>query len=471
MSTDKDRQLQLFEDQPQIIGAEPQRYVEVSVCTWNNKEDEFNDKPINSQEDLLEQILDRENMRRAYCKVAGNKGASGVDEMTVDELDSYLKDNYDALISRLLAGKYKPKPVRRVEIPKQEKGKVRKLGIPTVLDRMIGQAIMQILTPIYEPLFSDNSFGFRPNRSTHDALLRVKGYAKVGKVWAVSLDLERFFDTVNQSKLIQLLGKQIKDGRIISLIHRFLMAGVMINGVVIATEEGTVQGSPLSPLLANIMLNELDHELETRGHFFARYGDDVLILKETHKAALRVKASIIAFVEKKLFLKVNREKTTVAKLEQDVKYLGYGFYQRQGEWRFRVHPKSIVRLKDKIRLITARSNGWALDYRRYRLKSLVDGWVNYFKLADMKYLLKSTDEWCRRRIRAVYWKQWKLVRTKYRALVKLGVDKDQAWIWANSRKAYWRTSLSWTLTTSLGNVRLKELGWTFFLDRYKQVSC
>jgi len=467
----KDRQLQLFEGQPQRVGAEPRWYAEASTCPWNTEADEFDARPASDRKDPLEQICGRENMREAYLKVVRNKGAGGVDKMTVGELEGWLKKNYEALISRLLAGKYKPLPVRRVEIPKEEKGKVRQLGIPAVVDRMIQQAIVQVLTPIYEPLFSEGSFGFRPGRSAHDALRRVKEYADEGNVWCVSLDLERFFDTVNQSKLIQLLGETIEDGRVVSLIHRFLMAGVMIDGVVIPTEEGTPQGGPLSPLLANVLLNELDRELEGRGHAFVRYADDVLIMKATRKAAERTRDSITEFIEKKLFLKVNRDKTIVARINQDVKYLGYGFYKTKDEWHFRVHPKSIAKIKKKIRLITARSNGWSLDWRRYKLKTLVNGWVNYFKLADMKTLLKEMDEWCRRRIRMVYWKQWKKTRTKLHALVKLGISKNQAWQWANSRKAYWRIAGSWVLSRTLTNTKLSELGWVTFSERYVLVRC
>jgi group II intron reverse transcriptase/maturase len=441
----------------------------VSARTWNTEDDEFNPTPA-SNEDLLEQVLDRDNMREAYRRVVANKGAGGVDNMTVHELDGWLKDNYDTLISRLRKGKYRPSPVLRVEIPKEEKGKVRALGIPTVIDRMVQQAVYQVLTPIYEPLFSDNSFGFRPNRSAHDALRRIKEYADAGKVWCVSLDLEKFFDTVNQSRLIQLLGHTIKDGRVISLIHRFLMAGVMEDGVVRTTTQGTPQGGPLSPLLANILLNELDYELERRGHDFVRYADDVLILKSGRKAAERVKDTITKFIETKLYLKVNRDKTIVARINADVKYLGYGFYKTKEEWCFCVHPKSIAKLKDKIRQITSRSNGWSLDYRRHCLKMLVNGWVNYFKLAKMTKKLAKTDEWCRRRIRMVYWKQWKKVRTKLKALVKLGVSKNQAWQWANSRKAYWRIAGSWVLSRTLGNAKLNELGWATFSERYEQVK-
>jgi group II intron reverse transcriptase/maturase len=287
----------------------------------------------------------------------------------------------------------------------------------------------------------------------------------------VSLDLERFFDTLNQSKLIQLLGVNIKDGRVISLVHRFLMAGVMVDGVVIPTEEGTPQGGPLSPLLANILLDELDTELERRGHAFVRYADDCLILKQSRKAAERTKDTITTFIEKKLFLKVNREKTKVARIDRDVRFLGYGFYKTKRQWHMRVHPKSVAKLKVKIRLITARSNGWSLEWRRYKLKVLVVGWVNYFKLADMYSLLKRIDEWCRRRIRMVYWKQWKKTKTKIGGLKRLGIPKRDAYEWANSRKAYWRIAGSWVLTRAFTNAKLKELGWVTFLDRYEQVKC
>ena len=471
MGAVNDRQLRLFEDHPQRAGTESQGYAEVSRRTWNTEADEFDVKPVNNQKDLLEEICDRENMYEACLKVARNKGAGGVDEMKASELEGWLEGNYEALKGRLLAGKYKPMPARRVVIPKEEKGKVRLLGIPTVVDRMVQQAIVQVLTPIYEPLFSENSFGFRPGRSAHNALYRVKQYADEGNVWCVSLDLERFFDTVNQSKLIQLLGETIKDGRAVSLIHRYLMAGVMVDGVVIPTEEGTPQGGPLSPILANILLNELDGELERRGHAFVRYADDVLILKQTRKAAERTRDTITDFIEKKLFLKVNREKTVVARINADVKFLGYGFYKSKEGWSFRVHPKSVAKLKAKIRLITARSNGWSLDWRRYKLKVLVNGWVNYFKLADMKWLISRMDEWSRRRIRMVYWKQWKKTKTKIAALVRLGISKGQAYQWANSRKAYWRIAGSWVLSKTLNNTKLKELGWVTFSDRYELVRC
>ena len=470
MGTAEGRQLHL-EGYLAVAGAEPREQPGAPTCTPNTERGEFDATQRGDAKDLLERICERENMREAYRRVVRNKGAGGVDGMQVAELDAWLEANYDALIGRLLAGKYKPKPVRRVEIPKEEKGKTRQLGIPTVVDRMVQQAIVQQLTPIYEPKFSEHSFGFRPNRSAHDALLAAKAKADAGNIWVASIDLERFFDTVNQSKLVQLLSDSIPDGRVVSLVHRFLQAGVMVDGVVMPTEEGTPQGGPLSPLLANVMLDELDKELEARGHAFVRYADDCMILKASRKAAERTMQTMTKFIEEKLFLKVNRDKSFVARIDQDVNYLGYAFYFGKGELRLRAHPKSAAKLKAKISLVLARSNGWSLDYRRYRLRCLVNGWVGYFRLADMKSLLAKVDEWCRRKVRCVYWKCWKRVRTKLRALKHLGVPEGKAWEWANTRKSYWRVAGSSILSQSLTNAKLDELGWCSFQKRYLEVKC
>ena len=454
-----------------MAGAEPREYLEAPTCAPNSEGGEFDAEPRGDAEDLLERICARDNMRKAYKRVVSNKGAGGVDGMEVTELDEWLTANYDALIGRLLAGRYKPMPVRRVEIPKEEKGKTRQLGIPTVVDRMVQQAVVQVLTPIYEPMFSERSFGFRPNRSAHDALRAARAEADAGNVWVASIDLERFFDTVNQSKLVQLLSDAISDGRVVSLIHRFLQAGVMVDGVVVPTEEGTPQGGPLSPLLANIMLNELDRELERRGHAFVRYADDCMALKGSRKAAERVMETMTGFIEKRLFLKVNRDKSFVARIDRGAKYLGYAFYFGKGGVRLRVHPKSAAKLKAKVSLILARSNGWSLGFRRYRLRCLVDGRVGYFRLADMGALPAEVDAWCRRKVRCVYWKCWKRVRTKFKALTKLGIPRNKAWEWANSRKSYWRVAGSWILSQSLTNAKLEELGWCFFCKRYLEVRC
>lgn len=469
MQENTDRQFQRdIESCGQRAETESQGYDQASGLRVITETGNTNNEPVKTN-DLLEAIIDRKNLNEACRRVVANGGAGGVDAMTVHELPKWLEENYDALQTRLRAGKYKPSPVQRVEIPKPEKGATRKLGIPTVVDRMIQQAIVQVLTPLYEPLFSDNSFGFRPDRGCHDALYKVQEIANRGNVWVASLDLEKFFDTVNHSKLIQLVSNTVKDGRVVSLIHRFLYAGVMENRIKVASRKGTPQGGPLSPLLANILLNELDQELSKRGHEFVRYADDVLILKKTQKAATRTLESVSAFIEKKLFLKVNKDKSYVARITNPkVKYLGYGFYASKGI-QFRVHQKSFERLKDKIRFILARSNGWSLEGRKESLKHLVRGWVNYFKLASMRILLKETDEWLRRKIRCVYWKQWKRVRTKYKALMRLGISRDQAYQWANSRKAYWRIAGSPVLSRALNNNKLKEFGWTMLSSQYLQV--
>ena len=459
------RQLQ-NEGYPQKVSAEQREYAGACAPPKMTETDITN---TNQQtEGLLELILTRDNLNRAYKQVKRNKGAGGIDGMQVDELLPYLRENQEKLLQSLRDGKYRPKPVRRVEIPK-ENGKTRKLGIPTVVDRLIQQAICQVLTPIFEKQFSDNSFGFRPKRSTHDALKRCQTNITEGYKYVVDLDLEKYFDTVNQSKLIQLLSETIKDGRIISLIHKFLRAGIMDGGMFEESPEGVPQGGPLSPLLGNIMLNECDHELERRGHRFVRYADDLMIFCRSKKAAERTMEHIVPYIEKKLFLKVNREKTQVAYIGR-VKYLGYGFYIYKGEGRFRVHPKSIRKLKDKIRDVTGRSNGMGIEERKTRLNQIIRGWVNHFRLADMKNLLKEKDEWTRSRIRMITWKRWKRVRTRFKNLKRVGLDEERAWMWANTRKGYWRTAHSPILTRVLSNERFKRAGYLSFLEYYLRTS-
>jgi group II intron reverse transcriptase/maturase len=432
----KHRQLQ-DEGCPQRIPAEQGMFAEACASPRITETDITN---TNLQtEGLLEQILTSENLNRAYKQVKKNRGAGGIDGMQVDDLLPFLKENQMKLVQSIRDGKYRPKPVRRVEIPK-ENGKTRKLGIPTVVDRLIQQAISQVLTPIYEKQFSDNSFGFRPQRGAHGALKRCQTNMTEGYTYVVDMDLEKYFDTVNQSRLIQLLSETIKDGRVISLIHKFLNAGVMVGGLFEESLEGVPQGGPLSPLLGNIMLNECDHELERRGHRFVRYADDLMIFCKSERAAQRTLDHILPYIEEKLFLRVNREKTQVAHIKA-VKYLGYGFYICQGEGRLRIHPKSIQKLKDKIRIITGRSNGMGIEERRNRLNQIVRGWVNYFKLADAKAKLGGLDEWLRSRIRMVTWKRWKKIQTRFDNLKRLGVNEERAWMWANTRKGYWRTDM------------------------------
>lgn len=421
-----------------------------------------------SRERLLEKILDKENLNNAFKRVKANKGAHGVDGMEVDELLQYLKDNGEQLKQSILDGKYRPNPVRRVEIPKEDGKQKRKLGIPTVVDRWIQQAIAQVLTPIFEVQFSDNSYGFRPKRSAHGAIEKCQENIENGYKYAVDMDLEKYFDTVNQSKLIEVLSRTIKDGRVISLIHKYLKAGVVVRQKYEDTEIGVPQGGPLSPILSNIMLTELDRELERRGHRFVRYADDLIILCKSKRSAKRTLEKIVPFIENKLFLKVNKDKTVVEYVGK-VKFLGFTFYQYKGKARIRIHAKSIAKLKRRIKEMTARSNGMGNDSRKDKLRSYIMGWVNYFKIADMKTLLQDIDEWMRRRIRMVYWKQWKRVKTRFKMLQTLGIYKQKAWEFANTRKGYWRISGSPILSKSLNNDTLKKFGFIFFSDYYRQV--
>jgi len=461
----KDRQLHI-EGYPQMVSTESKEYVEASAC---QRIAENNRIITDFQTDrLMERILQSANLNNAYKKVKSNKGAGGVDGMSVDELLPFLRDNQMELIQQLRDGKYKPNPVRRVEIPKETKGEFRKLGVPTVVDRVFQQAVTQVLSPIYEKQFSENSFGFRPKRGAHDALKQCQQNVNDGYVYVVDMDLEKFFDTVCQSKLIEVLSRTIKDGRVISLIHKYLNAGVISGGVFEKTETGMPQGGPLSPLLSNIMLNELDRELERRGHRFVRYADDCMIFCKSRKSAERTLENIIPFIEGKLFLKVNRKKTSVAHISK-VKYLGYAFYRYKGKCRFRVHPKSVTKMKDKIRGLTKRSNGWGNEYRTMKLTQFVRGWVNYFLLADMKGLLRETDEWLRHKIRTIYWKQWKKVKTKFKELKKLGVEEEKAWICANMRNGNWYCGGYFVVQTAFNNKKLRELGYPTFTEFYLKV--
>ena len=390
-------------------------------------------------DNLLDTILRSDNLNAAYKKVKANKGTGGIDGMQVDELLPYLIEHRDELVRQLREGKYKPSPVRRVEIPKEEKGNVRKLGIPTVVDRLIQQAIAQELTPIYEEQFSENSYGFRPGRSAHDALAKCRTYVDEGYEYAVSMDLQSYFDTVNHSKLIEVLSRTIKDGRVVSLIHKYLNAGVMEDGGFHATPEGVPQGGPLSPLCGNVMLNELDKELERRGHRFVRYADDCIILCKSRKSAERTMKRIIPYITGKLFLKVNLQKTTISHISK-VKYLGYGFYRHKGKCRMRVHPKSIKKMKKRLRELTVRGNKWSNPEREEKLRQYTTGWINYYRYADMKTLMETTDEWLRHRIRAIYWKQWKRVRTRYKMLRALHLPEWKIHEMANCRKGVWRAA-------------------------------
>jgi group II intron reverse transcriptase/maturase len=437
--------------------------VEGQTFMWITENNITNAAP--TEHGLLEQILSPANLNLAFKRVKSNKGSAGIDKMEVESLKDYLVAHKDILISSILGGRFKPNPVRRVEIPK-DNYKKRILGIPTVVDRVFQQAIAQVLSPIYEKQFSPHSYGFRPKRNAHRALNKCKNYITNGYKYAVDMDLEKFFDTVDQGKLIELLSRTIKDGRVISLIHKYLNAGAMVRNKFEATKIGVPQGGPLSPLLSNIMLNELDRELEKRGHRFVRYADDMVILCKSKRSAQRTLTSTVNFIENKLSLKVNKEKTVVAYISK-IKFLGYSFYVKKGEGRLRIHAKSLAKMKERIRTLTSRSNGWGNARRKLALKQYIIGWVNYFRLADMNSLLPRVDEWYRRRLRAIIWKQWKRIRTRFRNLIKLGILKYKAWEYANTRKSYWRTANSPILKRAIANSRLKQAGYTLFVDVYR----
>ena len=426
-------------------------------------------RKVETNMELLEKVLSKENLNNAYKQVYKNKGASGVDGVTVEELFAYIKEHKEEILWQIRNRKYKPQPVRRVYIPK-ENGKMRKLGIPSVIDRVIQQAIVQVLTPIYEEQFSNNSYGFRPKRSCEMAVIKALEYFNDGYDWIVDIDLQSFFDEVNQDKLIGIIRRSVKDGDLVSLIRKFLQSGVMEKGVIQETKKGTPQGGNLSPLLSNIMLNELDKELEKRGLNFVRYADDCLIMVKSEKAANRVMESITTFITKKLGLIVNVEKSKVARPNQ-IKYLGFGFYKKinQNIWRPKPHIKSIEKFRLKLKSILVRSRSISLDERLLKLKQLIYGWINYFRIADMKMLMKEIDHWIRRKLRVIIWKQWKKIRKRYTSLRKLGISHRDAYVTSNSRRGYYHIAHTRVLEQAISKERLNKRGLVNLLDHYLKV--
>lgn len=419
-------------------------------------------------DNLMERILSRDNMLMALKRVVKNKGSHGVDGMKVDELRPFLKQNWLSIKDSILKGTYRPSAVRRVEIPKPDGG-IRLLGIPTVLDRLIQQAMAQVLTNIFDPSFSDNSFGFRPGRSAHDAVLKAKEYMNQGYKYVVDMDLEKFFDKVNHDILMNRISKRIEDKRVLKLTRLYLQSGIMLNGIVVRSEEGTPQGGPLSPLLANILLDDLDKELENRGHKFCRYADDCNIFVKSERAGQRVMESITSFLEKKLKLKVNKEKSAVDRPTRR-KFLGFSFYNIWGKYNIRIHEKSIKRFKDKVRDITSRSYSISIEERIRRLNQIITGWVNYFSIAKAKGIMQGFDEWIRRRLRMCIWKQWKKPKTKCKNLILLGVPKHKAYEWGNTRKGYWRIAHSPILSRSLTNKYFESISYQSLSARYQKMQ-
>lgn len=412
----------------------------------------------------MERILSRGNLLAALKRVERNKGSHGVDGMPVQNLRRHIMEHWDSLKAELLGGTYEPQPVRRVEIPKPDGG-VRLLGIPTVTDRFIQQAIAQVLSQMYDRTFSDHSYGFRPGRSAHDAVRKAKGYIQEGKRWVVDMDLEKFFDRVNHDRLMGILAKRIEDKRLLKLIRKYLKSGVMMNGVVTINEEGTPQGGPLSPLLSNIVLDELDKELEKRGHSFVRYADDCNIYVNSRKAGHRVMDSLTSFIEGKLRLKVNGTKSAVDRPWKR-KFLGFSFTSHR-EPKVRIAKESMKRMKDKVRDITSRKKPYPMEYRIEKLNQYLMGWCGYFALADTPSVFRNFDSWIRRRLRMCIWKNWKKPKTKVRKLIGLGVPPGKAYEWGNSRKSYWRISKSPIMHKSLGNSYWNSRGLKSLLSRYE----
>jgi len=418
--------------------------------------------------ELLEEILSRKNLNEAYRRVYANKGSSGVDSVSVEELHEHLRVHSAEILENIRNRKYKPQPVLRVEIPK-DNGKTRQLGIPTVVDRVIQQAIAQVLTPIYENQFSNSSYGFRPNRSCELAVIRSLELLNSGYDWIVDIDLERFFDTVHHDRLMNILHRTIKDGDVLSLIRKFLVSGVMVGNTYEETTVGTPQGGNLSPLLSNIMLNELDKELEARGLHFVRYADDCNIFVGSRKAAERVMKSITEYIERKLGLKVNATKSQIGRPNK-IKFLGFGYFvDKDSKYQAKPHKSSIEKLKRKLKTLTSRKWSISLDCRLKKLKQQIVGWIYYFRIAKMKTVLAEIDSKLRKRIRVIIWKQWKKTRKRYDSLRKLGATHSNAYRTAGCRKGYQYVCSTATIHATITNKRLEERGLTSLSNLYSKV--
>ena len=416
---------------------------------------------------LLEKILDKENILKAAFKVHSNKGAPGIDEVTVNELGDYMKTHWERIHSEILLGKYKPQAVLRVEIPKPD-GSKRQLGIPTVIDRVIQQGILQILSPIFEEGFSESSFGFRPKRSAHDAITKAKEYVSSGKSYVVDIDLEKFFDKIQHEVLMKRVARKIKDNGTLILIRSYLKSGIMLDGICVANVEGTPQGGPLSPLLANIMLDDLDKELEKRGHTFCRYADDCNIYVKSQKAGERVKESVTKFIEKALLLKVNKEKSAVDKVSRR-KFLGFTIIRVGGDYRITIAQKSIDKFKDKVRELTRVRKNLSIVQRLVQIKEYFRGWLQYFAISENKSIFEKLDSWVRRRLRMCLWVDWKKPKRRLAELTKLGVPLSRAISSAYSRKGKWACAHSKAMDIGLDNTTWIAMGYYCLLLNFQRI--
>jgi RNA-directed DNA polymerase len=417
---------------------------------------------------LMEEVLRRENVSRAYDRVVRNGGAPGVDGMSVAELMPYCRMHWARIREELFQGTYKPQPVRRVEIPKPDGKGMRILGIPTVMDRMIQQALLQVLQPIFDPTFSDASYGFRPGRSTHGAILRAREYVREGYRWVVDLDLAKFFDLVNHDVLMARVASRVKDKRVLLLIRRYLQAGIMEGGLVSPRTEGTPQGGPLSPLLSNVLLDELDKELERRGHKFVRYADDSNVYVKSKAAGERVMASLEWFLAKRLRLKVNREKSAVAR-PWERKFLGYSVTWHRAP-KLRVAPQSLQRLKGKLRQILRRGRGRSLAKVIEELTPVLRGWVAYFRRVEVKASFEELDEWVRRKLRCLLWRQWKRPKTRLKTLAERGIDKARAAKSAyNGRGPWWNAGAS-HMNEAVPTRVFRKLGLVSLLQEHRRLA-
>lgn len=418
---------------------------------------------------LLERILGRDNLNKAYKRVRVNKGAPEIDGMTVEDALPWLREHKDELLQSIREGTYKPSPVRRKEIPKDD-GSKRKLGIPTVVDRVIQQAIAQKLEPIFESAFHGGSFGYRPRRSAQQAMMRVQAYAKMGYVYVVEVDLSKYFDTLNHELLMNLLRRKVKDKKVLALVKKYLKSGVMENGVLCKTEEVSPQGGPLSPMLANIYLNEFDWEMESRGMKVIRYADDIIVFAKSLRAAKRLLESSREFLEDKLKIKLNREKSKAISIySNQFKFLGFRIGKNKDGVLIQAHKKSLLKAKRKLKQITRRNRGRKVRQVMLEIQTYIRGWLGYFYIASMKRTLTSWNQWLRRRIRMYIWKQWKKPRTRVAALRKLGIPDWQAYEWGNTRLGYWRIAASPILNRSITDEKLARAGYYDFPAQYERL--